>query len=98
MLLKNCLKLVNPINFGLIKDQNSLIVILRSFSEQNNIELYLVFNEGKANAIERFNETLGEMIQKHITTNQTTKYIDVLQKILHEYNNRYHTSIKMTPF
>jgi len=33
-----------------------------------------------------------------MTTDQTTKYIDVLQKILHEYNNRYHTSIKMTSF
>jgi len=48
--------------------------------------------------IERFNRTLGEMIQKRMTTNQTTKYIDVLQKLLHEYYNRYHSSIKMTPF
>ena len=70
----------------------------KKFLEQNNIELYHVFNEGKANVIERFNRTLGEMIQKHMTTNQTTEYIDVLQKILQEYNNRYHTSIKMTPF
>ena len=70
----------------------------KKFLEQNNIELYHVYNEGKANVIERFNRTLGEMIQKHMTTNQTTKYIDVLQKILHEYNNKYHTSIKMTPF
>jgi len=70
----------------------------KKFLKQNNIELYHVFNEGKANLIKRFNRTLGEMIQKHMTTNQSTKYIDVLQKILHEYNNRYHTSIKMTPF
>jgi hypothetical protein len=68
------------------------------FLKQNNIELYHVFNEGKANVIERFNRTLGEMIQKHMTTNQTSKYIDVLQKLLNEYNTRYHTSIKMTPF
>jgi len=70
----------------------------KKFLEQNSIELYHVFNEGKANVIERFKRTLCEMIQKHMTTNQSTKYIDVLQKILHEYNNRYHTSIKMTPF
>jgi hypothetical protein len=68
------------------------------FLKQNNIELYHVFNEGKANVIERFNRTLGEMIQKHMTTNQTSKYIDVLQKLLNEYNTRYHTSVKMTPF
>jgi len=70
----------------------------KTILEQNNIELYHVFNEGKAYVIERFNRTLGEMIQKHMTTNQTTKYIDVLQNILHDYNNRYHTSIKMIPF
>jgi transposase InsO family protein len=70
----------------------------KKFLSENNIELYHVYNEGKANVIERFNRTLGEMIQKHMTTNQTTKYIDVLQNLLSEYNNKYHTSIKMTPF
>lgn len=70
----------------------------KNFLEQNNIELYHVYNEGKANVIERFNRTLGEMIQKHMTTNRTTQYVNVLQKLLDEYNNRYHTSIKMTPF
>jgi len=33
-----------------------------------------------------------------MSTIQTTKFIDVLQKILHEYNYRYHTSITMIPF
>ena len=41
---------------------------------------------------------MGEMIQKHMTTNQKTKYIDVLQKLLNEYNNKFHTSIKMSLF
>lgn len=70
----------------------------KKFLKDNNIELYHVYNEGKANVIERFNRTLGEMIQKHMTTNQTSKYINVLQKLLDEYNNKYHSSIKMTPF
>ena len=70
----------------------------KKFLSENNIELYHVYNEGKANVTERFNKTLGEMIQKHMTTNQTAKYIDVLQKLLNEYNNKFHTSIKMSPF
>ena len=37
------------------------------------------------------------MIQKHITS-RDSKYIDVLQRLLDEYNNKYHSSIKMTPF
>ena len=66
--------------------------------KDNNIELHHVYNEGKANVIERFNRTLGEMIQKYMTTNQTSKYINVLENLLNEYNNKFHTSIKMTPF
>ena len=51
----------------------------RKFLSDNNIELYHVFNEGKAVVVERFNRTLGEMIQKHLTASNTSRYIDVLQ-------------------
>jgi hypothetical protein len=40
----------------------------KKFLEANNIELYHVYNEGKANVIEKFCRTLCEMIQKHMTT------------------------------
>lgn len=70
----------------------------QSFLKQNNIELYQVYNEGKACVIERFNRTLGEMIQKHLTSTNSSKYINVLQQLIDEYNGRYHTSIKMTPY
>lgn len=69
----------------------------KKFLNDRNIELYHVYNEGKACVIERFNRTLGEMIQKYLTGNDTNKYIDVLQKIIDEYNHKYHCSIKMTP-
>ena len=48
--------------------------------------------------VERFNRTFGEMIQKHLTVSNTSRYIDVLQKLIEEYNTRYHSSIKMAPF
>ena len=70
----------------------------KKFLKNNNIELYHIYNEGKSSVVERFNRTLGEMIEKHLTSNQTSKYIDVLPKLIDEYNNRYHHSIKMTPF
>ena len=38
------------------------------------------------------------MIQKHLTAKNTDKYIDVLQKLLDEYNHRTHSTIKMSPF
>ena len=69
----------------------------KRFLKEHNIDLYQVQNEGKACVIERFNRTLGEMIQKHLTSTQSTKYISKLQDIIDEYNNRNHSSIKMTP-
>lgn len=69
----------------------------KDFLKSNNIDLYHVYNEGKACVIERFNRTLGEMISKHLTANKTSKYIDVLPKFINDYNNKYHTSIKMSP-
>lgn len=70
----------------------------KKFLDDNNIELYHVFSEGKACVIERFNRTLGEMIQRHLTSTNSSQYVNVLQQLLSEYNNKYHTSIKMTPF
>ena len=77
---------------------NSLIINLHKFLKEHNIELYHVYNEGKACVIERFNKTLGEMIQKHLTAKKTSKYIDILQKLLDEYNHKTHSTIKMSPY
>lgn len=69
----------------------------KKFLEDRNINLYHVYNEGKAAVIERFNRTIGEMIQKHLTANKTDKYIDILQNLIDEYNSREHSTIKMSP-
>jgi IS30 family transposase len=54
----------------------------KNFLNKKNIELYHVFNEGKACVIERFNRTLGNMIAKHLTATHKSNYINVLQKLL----------------
>ena len=69
----------------------------KKFMEDRNIELYHVYNEGKAVVIERFNRTLGEMISKHITKTGKKNYIDSLQNLVDEYNQKTHSTIKMTP-
>ena len=62
--------------------------IFTKFLKDNNIDLYHVYNEGKAVVIERFNRTLGEMIAKHITSKNTENYVNVLQKFIDSYNNK----------
>ena len=59
--------------------------------------MYQTFNEGKAVVIERFNRTIKEKMWRYFTQHDTKKYMDVLPKLLNEYNNSYHSTIKMTP-
>jgi len=54
-------------------------------------------NHQKLGIIERFNRTLKMMINKYMKANHTVKWIDVLNELINNYNNSYHSSIKMTP-
>jgi len=47
--------------------------------------------------VERFNRTIKGMIRKYMAANNLCRYLDVLHKIVENYNNTYHTTIKSTP-
>ena len=47
--------------------------------------------------VERFNRSIRELIDKYMIEYNTHKYIDVLDKLINNYNNRKHSGIKMTP-
>ena len=61
------------------------------------VELYSTENEEKSCVIERYNRTIKDKIFKYFSANSTRKYIDVLDKLVYQYNNIVHSSIKMTP-
>ena len=67
------------------------------FLSKNKVEIYQTYNEGKAVVIERFNRTIKEKMWRYFTQHDTKKYIDILPKLVKEYNNTYHSTIKMTP-
>ena len=69
----------------------------KKFLADNDVELYHTFNEGKAVVIERFNRTLKEKMWRYFTETKNNKYLDILPKLLHNYNNTIHSTIKMTP-
>ena len=54
-------------------------------------------NEGKSVVAERFIRTLKSKIYKHMTSASKNVYINKLDDIVNEYNNTYHTTIKMKP-
>ena len=64
---------------------------------QNDIELYSTFNEGKAVIIERFNRTLKSRMYKQFTIQNNTIWYNIIDKLVDEYNETKHGSIKLTP-
>ena len=59
--------------------------------------MYSTHNEGKSVVVERFIRTLKSKIYKYMTSISKNVYIDKLDDIVDEYNNTYHTTIKMKP-
>ena len=59
--------------------------------------MYSTNNEGKSAVAERFIRMLKSKIYKYVTSISKNVYIDKLDDILDEYNNAYHTTIKMKP-
>ena len=51
----------------------------------------------KASVVERFNRTLKQRMYRYFTTNNTLKFVPVLQSLVKGYNRSYHRSIKMAP-
>jgi len=58
--------------------------------------MYSTKNEEKSSVCERWNKTKTKM-WKQFTVQGNTQYLDILPKILKQYNNTKHSSIKMTP-
>ena len=59
--------------------------------------MYSTNNEGKSVIAERFIRTLKNKIYKYMTAISKNVYINTLDDIVKEYNNTYHTTIKMKP-
>ena len=57
--------------------------------------MYSTNNVEKSVIAERFIRTLKNKIYKYMTAISKNVYIDKLDDIVKEYNNKYHTSIKM---
>ena len=69
----------------------------KKWLRDNNIVMYSTHNEGKSVVAERFIRTIKSKIYKYMTSISKNVYIDKLDDIVDEYNNTYHTTIKMKP-
>ena len=70
---------------------------MKSWLKKNDIEMYLIHNEGKSVVAERFIRRIKNKIYKHMTSISKNMYIDKLDDIVNEYNNTKHRTTKMKP-
>ena len=69
----------------------------KKWLRDNDTVMYSTHNEGKYVIAKRFIRTLKSKIYKYMTSISKNVYIDKLDDIVDEYNNTYHTTIKMKP-
>ena len=71
--------------------------IFQEFLNKNNIKLYSRNSSYGAVFAERFNRTIRDLLKKPVFEKGDGNWIDVLQTITKQYNNKTHSSTKLTP-
>ena len=71
--------------------------IFQDFLNKNNIKIYSRNSSYGAVFAERFNRTIRDLLKKIVFEHGDGNWIDVLSTITKQYNNRIHSSTKLSP-
>ena len=71
--------------------------IFQDFLNKNSIKLYSRNSSYGAVFAERFNKTIRDLLKRPIFEKGDGNWIDILPTITKQYNNRIHSSIKLSP-
>ena len=71
--------------------------IFQDFLNKNNIKLYSRNSSYGAVFAERFNRTIRDLLKKIVFEQGYANWIDILPTITKQYNNRIHSSTKLSP-
>ena len=69
----------------------------KQLMKEHDINHYHTFSDKKAAIVERWNRTIKTRMWKKFTERNSTKWIDILDDIIADYNNAKHSTIKMAP-
>ena len=70
---------------------------MKSWLEDNDLEMYSTHNEGKSAIAEKFIRILRNKIYKYMILISKNMYINKLDNLVNEYKNTYHSTNKMKP-
>ena len=71
--------------------------VFQNLLKQHDIHHFSTHGDAKASIVERFNRTIKSKLYKYFTAANTLNYVDVLPKLVYQYNHSYHRSIRTTP-
>lgn len=69
----------------------------KKWLNDNDAKMYSTYGDSKSVIVERFNKTLKHKMWFYFTSNNTRKWVDVLDKLISEYNSKVHSTLKMSP-
>ena len=72
-------------------------IIFQDFLNKNNIKLYSRNSLYGAVFAERFNRTIRDLLKRPVFEQGDATWIDILPTITKQYNNRIHSSTKLSP-
>ena len=71
--------------------------IFQNFLNSNKIKLYSRNTDEKAVFAERFDRLFSDLLKNVVFERGNASWVDILSTITKLYNNRVHTSTKLTP-
>ena len=71
--------------------------IFQDFLNKNNIKLYSRNSSYGGVFAERFNRTIRDLLKKIVFERCDANWIDIIPTITKQFNNRIHSSTKLTP-
>lgn len=69
----------------------------KALTDKYKINHYSVYSSLKAGIVERFNRTIKSNMWKEFSMNGTYRWINIIDRLCNDYNNRVHSTIKMKP-
>ena len=71
---------------------------MQEWLDNNDILMYSTYNEGKSVIAGKFIKTLkAKIYKKKMIANDSKSYLNYLNKLVDQYNNTYHHTIKKKP-
>ena len=80
------------------KDRKFYNNSMKSWLQDNDIEMFSTHNGGKSVVAARFIWTVKNKMYQYMTSISKNVYINKLDDIVHKYNNTYHSTMIMKPF